>query len=500
MADESNEPETTTPTAVAEKPEEGKLTQTVEVTDVGPCKKHIKVTVDRKPIDDRFNDKYKELMQDGSAQLNGFRPGKAPRKIVERRYKTSVTDQVRTEVLMASLEQLATENQISPLSPPDINPEKLEIPAEGPFIYEFDVEVRPEFELPEYRGMKLRRPVRTFAPKDIEDEQRRLLEPFGQVVPKGEGSTVDLNDIIVADVKTTIGDRTLNELKEIRVKVERRLVLNDGVAEDFLKELKGAKAGETRNVAITLSEQVADAALRGHKLNAAFSINDIKTVRQPELTQALLDRFGVSNEELLKEVIEIGLQRRLEYVQRQYARQQILGKISESSKWELPQDLLARQAKKALARKVMEMRNAGLSDEAIMGRRKLLDQDIIASTAAALKEHFVLQKIAEVEKLEIEEADIDAEIERIADQNDESPRKVRARMEKEDLIEALATDLLERKALDIVLSTAEYEDFELPKGEGEDEQISSVTAQFVSGEMSDPTAAQPQAEGEKTES
>src|SRR5262249_25404267 len=138
-----------TATAVAEGADT--LPQKVEISDVGPCKKHVKVTVERKAIDERFEEKFKELMKDASAQVNGFRPGKAPRKVVERRYKTSVAEQVRTEVLMASLEQLATENQISPLSPPDIDPEKLEIPEEGDFVYEFDVEVRPEFELPNYK-------------------------------------------------------------------------------------------------------------------------------------------------------------------------------------------------------------------------------------------------------------------------------------------------------------------------------------------------------------
>ena len=77
----------------------------------------------------------------------------------------------------------------------------------------------------------------------------------------------------------------------------------------------------------------------------------------------------------------------------------------------------------------------------------------------------MLQKIAEVEKLEIEDADIDAEIDEIADRSGESPRKVRARMEKEDLIEALATELLERKALDLVLKEATYDDYEMNPGD-----------------------------------
>ena len=85
---------------------------------------------------------------------------------------------------MASLEQLAEEHEISPLSPPDLDPTQIEIPEEGPFVYEFDIEVRPEFDLPDYKGLKLRRPVHTFTDADVDDEKRRLLEPYGQLVPK----------------------------------------------------------------------------------------------------------------------------------------------------------------------------------------------------------------------------------------------------------------------------------------------------------------------------
>ena len=98
----------------------------------------------------------------------------------------------------------------------------------------------------------------------------------------------------------------------------------------------------------------------------------------------------------------------------------------------------------------MEMRSAGMSDDEIRGRRRVLEQDVVRSTAVALREHFVLQKIAEMEKIEIDDADIDAEIERIADRSDESPRKVRARMEKEDLIECWRPSC-SNAALDLVL-------------------------------------------------
>src|SRR5262249_45835545 len=117
------------------------------------------------------------------------------------------------------------------------------------------------------------------------------------------------------------------------------------------------------------------------------------------------------------------------------------------------------------------------------------------STEMALKEHFVLQKIAEVEKIEVNEDDMEDEIERLAAQNNESPRRVRARFEKEDLMDALAAEMIERKALDLILDSAEYEDFPLGK-EDESPAISTVEAQAVPGEMQDPTEAPPEAPAE----
>src|SRR5476651_211922 len=146
MTDETETPETATattePTADGEaKPEEKvKIKQSVDIKDIGPCKKHITVTVERSAIDGIFDKKYKELV--GDSWIPGFRPGKAPRQIVTRKFKKDVHDQVKGEVLLASLEQLAEEHDVAPLSAPNLNPTKINIPDKGDFVYEFDVEVR----------------------------------------------------------------------------------------------------------------------------------------------------------------------------------------------------------------------------------------------------------------------------------------------------------------------------------------------------------------------
>jgi trigger factor len=488
---EENRPEESASTATAAPEGAGdeagkKLRQEVEIKDVGPCKKHIKVTVDRADIDARFGDKFKELM--GEANVPGFRPGKAPRKLVERRFQNEVGDQVKSEVLLASLEQLAEDHDIAPLSAPDIDPAKIEIPKQGPMIYEFEVEVRPQFDLPEYKGLKLKRPVHTFSDEEVVDEERRLLSPYGQVVPKPEGNA-GIGDVLVAEVTTRDGDRVLSTIPEQQFRIDKQLAFKDGIAEKFAEQVKGANAGDSRVVDITLSSAVADASLRGKQVQATFDVKDVKTLRLPELTHEFLHTFGVHTPEQLRELLAVVLKRRLEYQQRQSAREQVLQQIAAAGSWQLPEDLLLRQARKAMARRVMEMRADGISEQEIVTRQRVMQQDVLQSTALALKEHFVLQKIAEVEKIDVNDDDINQEIERIADQGNESPRRVRARLERDDLLDALAAEMIERKTLNLILDSAEYEDVPLTDADRPD--VSTVEAQAVPGEMQEPGAEAP---------
>jgi trigger factor len=476
MADETAAMDTP---ATADEPK--KFNQKVDISDVGPCKKHVKVTIDRSVIDARLDEKFSDLMVKTPARIPGFRTGKAPKQVVRRKFSKEVASEVRTEVLMASLEQLAEENTLSPLGSPELDPTKVLLPEKDgePMVYEFDIEVRPEFDLPEYKNLKLRKPTYTFTDADVEKEKRKLLERAGTIVPKdGE---VALDDIITTSIVIHNEGKELNKVDDIRLRVEKKLALEDGIARDFGKAMVGAKVGESRKVDITLSNELVDEALRGKVVNATFTVTDLKTVRLPELTDTVLESFGVRTTDAFDELVRTRLERFLDYTQRNVARTEVLRVLAGEQKWDLPQDLLQRQARKTLSRRVMEMRNSGMSDEQIIGRQRELELDALRSTASALKEHFVLQKIAETEKIEIEDSDIEDEIDRIADRSGESPRKVRARLEREDLIETVATELLERKALDLVLETATYDEYNFnPMQEQEDNEISTAEASAAS--------------------
>ena len=360
-------------------------------------------------------------------------------------------------------------------------------------VYEFEVEVRPEFDLPPYKGLKLKRPVKDITDDDVGELRRRYLSSYGQVVPKD--GPVEVGDIIVGDVTIKDGDNVIGTIKESNFRVERTLAFKDGMARKFADQVKGAKAGETRSVDIELSSQAAGG-LGGKKVVGHFEIKDVKTLRLPELNEeffASAPDLPVSNLGQLDELFRVMLQRNLEHTQRRAARMQVLDQINAAATWELPQDLLMRQARKAMGRRIMEMRADGLPEEQIEQQIRLMQQDILSSTALALKEHFVLQKIAEQEKIEVNDDDINDEIERLADQTGESPRKVRARIEKEDMLDALAAEMIERKALDLILDSAEYEEVPLEPQES-DSSMATIEAQAVPGEMTDTSApAEPNA-------
>src|SRR5438128_372601 len=217
---------------------------------------------------------------------------------------------------------------------------------EGPLVYEFDVEVRPEFDLPNYKGLKLKRPVKDYGDEDVASEKRRLLAPYAQVVPKPEGNA-QVGDIIIADVTVRDGERVLNQLKEHRIRLETKLAFKDGVAPRFGEQLRGAGAGDKRIVDIDLSTAAADEGLRGKRVQAEFAVSDVKMLRMPEMTHEFLHNFGAHSEEQLDELIHVLLKRRLEYLQRQSARQQVASHIAATQQWQLPEDLLIRPARKA---------------------------------------------------------------------------------------------------------------------------------------------------------
>lgn len=431
-----------------------RMTLAIDIKNAGPCKKHVRVQVPRADIDYFFNDVVKELVT--SAAVPGFRTGHVPRNLIVKRFKKEVEEQVRQKVLTQSLQQLGEDHKLDAINEPDLDVENLILPEEGDFSYEFDVEVRPEFELPNYSGLKVKRPVRKVTEDDVQAYLEKYLAQFGQLVP--HDGAAEPGDYVLANLRFESNSKELSHVDDRQIRIRPLLRFTDAEVTGFDKLMTGVKPGETRVAKTTISVEASQQELRGEPVEITFDVADVQRLRLPELTGDFLTQLSVDSEEELRKEIRSMLERQVTYEQRQATRRQVLEQITASADWDLPESLVRRQVDNALQRELLEMQQAGFTDDEIQARQNELTQQQISTTRQALKEHFVLDKLATQEKLQVTPQDKEVEIAYMAMQRGESPRKMRARLEKTGLIENLEAQILERKAVDYILEKAEFVD------------------------------------------
>ncbi len=204
-----------------------------------------------------------------------------------------------------------------------------------------------------------------------------------------------------------------------------------------------------------------------------FVVREIERHVPPELTKAFLEEIGVESEEDLRTKISETLERQMLYEQRQSTREQVLEQITESADWDLPEGLVRKQVENAMRREMLEMEQAGFTRQQLQARENELRQNAVSNTEQALKEHFVLDKIAMEEKIEVDNTELEWEIQMMAIQQGESDRKVRARLIRSGMMENLEAQIRERKAVDVILEHATFEDVPMEEDETED-QVAAI--------------------------
>lgn len=447
-----------------------KMSLEVDIKNIGPCRKHIRVKVPQADIDHFRNEALKEVAE--TAAVPGFRSGHVPAKLVERRFKKEISDQVRQRVLLTSLEQLADDNSLDPINEPDFDIETLVLPDEGDFEYEFDVEVRPEFELPNYSGLAIERPVREIVDADVDSYLQRFLAQYGTLEDQTEVAAS--GDYVNADIEFLWNGGLLRRMNDLTLQLKPTLRFPDGEITGFDSLLAGANAGDVRETQLTISAEAESVEKRGEAVQVKVHVNAVKRLVMPEMNKEFLSRLDMETEEDLRISVKGMLQRQLQFEQRQSTRRQVLEKITESATWELPEELVRKQVENALRREILEMQQAGYTTQEIRAREASLRQKSVTTTRQALKEHFVLDKIATKESIEATPPDVDSEIYMMALQRGENPRRVRARMMKSGMIDNLEAQIRERKAVDFILKSAVYTDVPMPAPQTDDVEAVSL--------------------------
>ncbi len=345
--------------------EKPKLDLDVKIDNRSACERHITVTISRADIDRYMDKEFSELVPE--AHVPGFRPGHAPRKLVEHRFRKEVANKVKGELVMDSLSQVHDDNDLSAIGEPELDLPSIEVPETGSMTFEFDLEVRPEFDVPQWKGLRIEKPVKEFTDADVDRAMTRLLSNRGSLAPVEKPARP--GDYITTNLTFKYGETVLSSASEEVIRLRPTLSFRDGKIEGFDLAMTGVRAGETRTLPMTISQDADNLALRGFEVQGNFEVLEVKVLQLPELTAEVLEELGGFKLEAdLRDAIKDNLEQRLEYRQRQFAREQITKALTVAANWSLPEGLLQRQSHRELERAVLELQRSGFGDDEIRAR------------------------------------------------------------------------------------------------------------------------------------
>lgn len=449
------------------------LVLTADIQKISSCERRVKVTVPPNEVERYFQKEFTDFGK--KAYVPGFRPGMAPRKLVEKRFRKDVSEQVKNSLITNALRQISQYDDFTPISEPDFQYDSIALPDDGPFTFEFGIEVRPEFDLPDWKGLKLDKPVRKFSSTDIDNVIKQLLVNHGELKHKNEPAETD--DYIETKLTFKSGEQVLSSIERETIRIRPVLSFHDGSINNFDTLLNGAKPGDVITTQVTLTENAANPEFRGKTVEVFFEILEVKKLEIPVLSEAFLDRLGgYSNEADFRDAVLDTMQRQLEHEQQHQARLQIIETLIVGVDWELPPRLLERQSEREFRRKIFELQRNGYSQEQIQSQANFLRQNIMTETAHSLKEHFIFEKIAEIENIEDTAEDIDQEIGLIAAQSGQSPRRLRAQIEKAGEMDIIRNQIIERKVIDMIFQHAVFKEVPFNPGNPNEEAVNWAIA------------------------
>lgn len=428
----------------------------VKVDVTSTCERHVVVTIPHSELVRYRQEAFDEVTP--RAELPGFRAGKAPRKLVEARFKDQVADQVKSSLVMDSLQQITDGDYFSAISEPDFDYEAVELPEEGDFKYEFRIEVRPDFETPKWEGLELERPSCKLTDKHVDEHLSRTLKRFMPGEPvDGEAQ---MGDIVTLNAVFSHNGKEISSFDEQQVAIAKKLNFGDATVENFGELIVGKKEGDKFSATVKLSADAASKELAGEDVQVEFEIHEVRRIQIDDISGSTLDDLGFESTEELRDFVRVELERQFEYHQQQSLRKQIIAELTKGADWDMPESLVRRQTNRELQRMVLELQRSGFNQTQINSYINASRMNARQSTINALREHFVLEKIAEDLELEPSAEDYDKEIELIAEQNDSSPRRIRARLEKTGQMDAIRNQIIERQVIERITAAGKVEDKE----------------------------------------
>ena len=479
--------DTTVDTVETEETPEEKPAQTVEITDAGPARKALKITLPAERIKAAIEENYDKLKDD--AAIPGFRRGRAPQRLIEKRFGTAVRDDVKGQLIAEAYEQAIETEGLKVLGQPDVKDiEDLKLPEDGPLEFSVEIEINPEFDLPSLEGIELNKPIAEVRDEDIEEELEKIKERYGKLEPIGDGAAepkdyLEVEAFILAGENTELpaNAKAPTEDEEdsdnpVIAHYPATYVLVHGedkeykghvvgiLIDDLGKQAAGKKTGDTINISMTGPTGHEDAKIKDQPITVNLKINGIQRMTTANI-DAILEQTGVESEDDLRKELREGLEGNRDRNQRVNMHEQICDHLAEAVELELPEGLSGQQSARILQRQAMDLAYKGESQEEIEEKLAELRTNSEEEARKQLKLFFILEKASEQLEVEVDDQEVNGRVAMMAIQQGRRPEKLRQEMLRNGRLEQLYLSLRDETTMDLIIEKAKVTEVELPDDE-----------------------------------
>jgi trigger factor len=429
------------------------LAMQITIEDISPVEKRVDFEVPWADVAPRLQTAYEKLRRE--SHLRGFRPGKATRQVIERLYRSQVEEEVARELVELSVRQAIEENQIQPVVPPTID--KLELKEGQPLHFSMRLEVRSQVTPKDYAGLRLsRRP-----PKATDEQVVQALDgyqrQFTKLLPVEGRETTSDTDLLVVEVHGKVGDHKV-KTKTITVDLTDE---NAGGLPGLAPRLRGIPINaQGLELRYKLDENVPIKSLVGQDVSLRVTVKEALQRKVPTLDDDLAKDTGEAStlEELKTKVRDKLIEADKQRIRREMASAAVK-EVIKLNDFPIAPSLIDRHAENIVMRVKAQLMMAGIDPEAGGGYdHSAMKKEVQAEAEESARATVLLRAIADREGLQVDAGDLQKRVVELAQARNESVNKLKTELEQSGRIEALRAQLLEEKALDLLLAQAKIVD------------------------------------------
>ncbi|MCB2183149.1 MAG: trigger factor [Desulfobulbaceae bacterium] len=382
----------------------------VSVEDVSTLTKTLKIVIPEDVVSKKIENAFKKLKSDVS--LKGFRKGKVPRKVLEKSYGERVKMEVGEKLVQDTYFDALEQTKCEPVVHPDIKSHTFA--DDGTFIYEAEIDVKPVFELGEYKGIEVELPEIVVTDDAIDTEiesMRKEIAPLRNV----DDRAVELNDLVVVDFQGYDGGEPIKQVKGENYSVEIGSGRN-GI--EFEQACIGLKKGDEGSKEVAFPADFPNPVMAGKNVEFKIKVKEIKERVLPEIDDDFAKDVGEEFEDLaaLREHLSKKIEKQKTEARIGDLTDQVMMKILEKHDFEVPKKLIAQEVAEQIKQLEEQLQKQGLTLESAGLSQEKLINDYQDGAEKRIRGDFILKKIAEVEEIKISDDDLRQAFERISQQ------------------------------------------------------------------------------------